>query len=112
MSEVFSGLPPSLRIGPYDIKVTVKDIPLDDDGNTTFGLYSTVKLSIELHQDVPHPLHAADTFLHEILHGLYGHAGLGAMSSEEQVCTALATGLVQVFRDNPEALKWLTKAVA
>jgi hypothetical protein len=33
------------------------------------------------------------------------------MSQEEQVVSAIATGLTQVLRDNPKLVAWLTKAL-
>jgi hypothetical protein len=110
MPDVFVGLPKSVRIGPYDIAVTVKEIPKDDDGNSPFGLYTPAS-SIELNTTAPNAIHAADTMLHEVLHGVYGNAGLGPMSQEEQVVSAIATGLTQVLRDNPKLVAWLTKAL-
>jgi hypothetical protein len=109
VSDVFSGFPKSLRIGPYDIPVKITDIKAEE-GRVLFGTYSALG-SIELNPIAPNPIHAADTVLHEILHGVYGNSGLGPISEEEQICSALSTGLLQVLRDNPKLVAWLTKAL-
>lgn len=111
MSDVFGGLPTSIRIGPYDHKVIVKEI-IPDDGSTVFGEFSSERLEITIHpSNHPHDHHIVDTLLHEILHGLFEYSGLD-LKVEERICSFLGTGLMQVIRDNPELVKWLTKAVA
>jgi hypothetical protein len=110
VSNVFASFPKSIRIGPFTIPVFIKDMPKDEEGRILFGQYTALGV-IELSTIAPNPVHAADTVIHEVLHGLYGNAGLGPMCQEEQVVSALSTGLVQVFRDNPKLVAWLTKAL-
>jgi hypothetical protein len=110
VSNVFASFPKSIRIGPFTIPVFIKDMPKDEEGRILFGLYTPAS-SIELNTTAPNAIHAADTMLHEVLHGVYGNAGLGPMSQEEQVVSAIATGLTQVLRDNPKLVAWLTKAL-
>lgn len=110
MPDVFSGFPKTIRIGPFTVPVVVKDVPKDEEGRILFGQY-TALATIELNTIAPNPIHAADTVIHEVLHGLYGNAGLGPMCQEEQVVSVLSTGLVQVLRDNPKLVAWLTKAL-
>lgn len=109
MPNIFAGLPRSLRIGPYDIPVKITDIKAEE-GRILFGTYSAFG-SIELNPIAPNSIHAADTVLHEILHGVYGNAGLSPINDEEQICSAISTGLLQVLRDNPGLVTWLTKAL-
>lgn len=110
MSNVFEGLPGSLRIGPYEHRVDVKHIPPDDNG-VVFGQFSPKFLTITINpDDHPHDSHIVDTFLHEVLHGLFCYSGI-ELKAEEQVCELLGTGLMQVLRDSPELLAWLTKAL-
>jgi hypothetical protein len=107
--DVFAGLPKSIRIGPYDIPVTIADIKAEE-GRVMFGVYSAFG-TIELNPIAPNPIHGADTVLHEILHAVYANAGLSPLSDEEHVCSAISTGLLQVLRDNPKLVAWLTKAL-
>ncbi len=107
MSNFLDGLPPSLRIGPYDIAIIIKDKVSEADDA---GLYHN-GISINLKKDQYNPIFAVDTVLHEINHCIYRCAGLGKAAPEETAVTAMATGLTQVFRDNPKLLKWLQKVL-
>ncbi|VBI24581.1 hypothetical protein [Burkholderia pseudomallei] len=58
------------------------------------------------------PLDEADTLLHEVMHAIrfqllreYGE------EVEEDYVTSLATGLIHVFRDNPELLRWIAATI-
>ncbi|MHB8414014.1 MAG: hypothetical protein ACYDB1_01270 [Acidiferrobacteraceae bacterium] len=53
----------------------------------------------------------ADTLLHEILHGVWEHRKLPDRAYEEATIRALASGLFEVFRDNPGLLSHLNKLV-
>ncbi len=106
MSSPYDGLPKSVRIGPYDITIEVKEKLTEDDDD--FGHYDHGRL-IKLREDQYNPTLAIDTLLHEILHGIYRCCGFDKESSEETLVTGLATGLTQVLRDNPGVLEWLAQ---
>jgi Zn-dependent peptidase ImmA (M78 family) len=55
------------------------------------------------------PIVVADTFLHEILHAIWNEYNLAESDQEERIVHTLATGLIQVFFDNPELITWLRK---
>lgn len=110
MPDVFDGFPETIRIGPYPHRITVKAIAPDGD-SSVFGEFSSKRLEITINSgDHPSDDHVADTLLHEILHGLFAYSGL-ELKAEELICTYLGTGLMQVFRDNPKLVAWLTKAL-
>lgn len=52
----------------------------------------------------------AETLLHEILHGVWYAYNLEDGLKEEAVVTALGTGLMAVFVDNPDLMKVLMDA--
>jgi len=103
----YQGLPDKLRIGPYDYKVVVVDKITED--KEAWGLFEQGKLSITLSNDQANKLFAADTLLHEVLHAIYANTGIQALTPEEGVCSAMATGIIQVLRDNPKFRTWLIK---
>jgi hypothetical protein len=107
MTDYFANFPPSLRIGPFDIAVLIRDKIGEEDHS---GLY-THGITIELRADQHNAAFALDTVLHEIGHGIYRTFGLERKSSEEAVVSAMATGWVMVFRDNPELLSWLYRMI-
>ncbi len=58
-----------------------------------------------------HPCEEADTLVHEVLHALMYLVGPRlSFNKEEEVVRALATGLMQVFHDNPEFLAYIHQA--
>lgn len=106
--SAFDGFPPSLRIGPFDMAVEVKD-KINDDEDA--GVYNH-GLSIELRSDQHNSaVFALDTVLHEIGHGIYRTFGLNEASNEEAVVTAMATGWAMVLRDNPAFVNWLYRMI-
>jgi hypothetical protein len=111
MSDPVDGIPDMLRIGPYDITVEKPDSIPDDDGKTLWGCYEHSKLLIQITRSQPNILFAIDTLFHEIYHAIYVNTGLGYGSSEEHVVSALATGMTQVYRDNPSLVQWLNASL-
>jgi len=108
MSNLLDGLPKTIRIGPFDIPLIVKD-KINDEDNT--GLY-THGVSLELRANQNNAAYALDTLLHELAHGIYNTFGLCKKSSEESVVTAFAAGFAMVLRDNPELAAWIIRMVA
>ena len=74
------------------------------------GLCSPSSCKIKIREG-QHPVEEADTVLHEIMHGLCFLMNLGLTDDgEEHVVRKLATGLTQVFVDNPDLLTYLANA--
>lgn len=67
------------------------------------------------HNATEEPQQLRDTILHEICHALYYENGLATELKardddlEEQVVRRTATGLLQIFRDNPQLVTFLTE---
>ena len=55
------------------------------------------------------PVVVADTLLHEILHAVWHEYGCQDDDREERIVHTLASGLIQVMRDNPSAIRYLLK---
>ena len=91
-------LPATVRIGHVDYRVHVQHKP-KVKGRLVDGRirYSRARITVARHLG---PQAARLTLWHEIMHGILTHAGLTDQS--EQVIEALANGVVQVLRDNPE----------
>lgn len=47
---------------------------------------------------------SANTIVHEVLHAIWDGQALGKNPDEERIVTALANGLTQVMRDNPQLI--------
>ena len=96
--------PGSVKIGyrDYEIRFQPKDIKESDD----FGECLKNEAVILIHE--PQRLQdKAETLLHEACHAIWNAADLPDKATEEQAVKALSKGLAGVFRDNPEAIKWI-----
>jgi hypothetical protein len=105
-AKYVNSLPDTIRIGPYNLAICkVEKIGEEDK---YFGMFdgSTEQISIVLNH--PSKTRAADTLLHEILHGIW--YVVHASGEEEQTVSALATGLIQTFKDNKWLHDWLKKS--
>lgn len=57
------------------------------------------------------PLDTVDTLLHEISHAILSHqARPYGKEVEENYVNAIAAGLAQVLRDNPELRRWIEES--
>ena len=68
-----------------------------------FGLQSSMNLTLRLEQDMQ-PDTKIVTLWHEIFHCVLHNAG--HRSHPEEVMDALASGIVEVLRDNPQMIEW------
>jgi hypothetical protein len=92
----------TLKIGRRFYKVRREYLPRD------YGRVDLDRGIIRIDDPQP-PSVVADATLHELLHAIWAERGLPERSREERVVTALAQGLVSVFRDNPGLLAYLDK---
>lgn len=105
----YDALPKQIRVGPFDIRVEVKDKVTDEDD---LGLCVYSELLMQLRAEQASAPFALDTLLHEVSHMIYRTFALAKGNDEEQIVSALATGWTQVLRDNPELAKWIGAALA
>ena len=104
----------SIRVGPYDYAVHWLDAPRDMMGCVGQVKHETQVIDVLCHGS---PQWMADTLLHEVLHAvvatqnLNGHPPFDEDKVEERMVATLATGLVQVIRDNPELVVMLARLV-
>lgn len=92
-------LPNELKIGPYDFDV------VDVGEGINLGQCHTSKGLINIDTTRGKFLVEA-SFMHEILRGVYWAYGLEDDDKEERTVNVLSSGLIQVFRDNPEVGKY------
>jgi hypothetical protein len=93
----------TVRISHYDFKIErVKGKTMA--ANEVFGLCDKNKQVIYMDTTATDSVQL-DTLLHEILHGIWWTGALEDEDKEERIVSVLATGLVQVFKDNPSILE-------
>lgn len=100
-------LPETIRVGPFDYRVLR---PKKLDGGDTWGAFNAAAATISMVAKVPTKAHEKEIFLHELMHALWYHAGLGKKCEEERAVRQLSEGLMAVARNNPWLLDWLKDA--
>ena len=91
-------LPETLKVGAMEYSVEINNDFLD--GLNAHGATDNNGLQIRLN-DIAPLVQRQDTALHEAIHAVNRVYCQGAALSEEQT-SALAHGLLQVLRDNPQ----------
>jgi hypothetical protein len=97
------GLPASIRVGPYDIRISTVD---QIDGGDCYGAFHLDTQEIQILKQFNSGVMAADTLLHELIHAAWRTTSL-PKRGEEQAVSLLATCLTQIFRDHPQLLTWI-----
>lgn len=54
-------------------------------------------------------IETVNTLIHEILHAVYHQANLECGDTEERLVCTLTNGLVAVFRNNPQLVKYIKR---
>lgn len=89
---------------PYTVdkpdRITVDDV--NADGSIT---YNTALIKVV--DGMPIEVERA-TLLHEIMHAMFKGQGQHEYQHDEALLEAIAHGVVQIMRDNPELVKYLT----
>lgn len=98
-------LPQSLRVGYLDY--TIEDWkPSEAYVNGRYGECDRHHLVIRVRADLP-PTRKAETLLHEVLHAAYDMGHVADKDEEEQTVAVLASQLAQIWRDNPDLIRFL-----
>ena len=104
----YRGIPKAVKIGNFYFEVQVID---KDHADAAGFLGSTCpseqRVLVGAGQT---PQNLADTFIHEVMHGMCWVREIGDRSEhkceEEDYVTHLAHAFCQFWQDNPEAVKW------
>ena len=111
----YATLPKTVRIGCYTFRVEVVEFE-DAEAEGTFGHMNPVSQKIRLRPGMT-PQNLANTFIHEILHGINWHNQTGVHTvgdyhlCEEEFVTKTANGLCAFWQDNPRAVEWWKNTV-
>lgn len=104
-----AGLPKSVKVGPYDVKIVERDEEWSDAVHAV-GMFFGDKLQIEInvYRDA---MFVLDTLLHEIFHAIFNVYDLADDDREEKIVTVGATAFTQVFRDNPALTRFMQQVL-
>lgn len=104
-------LPKSVRVGPHIWRVELWT-HLQGSASGKYGECSTQEFRISVQAEVHALSSLFDTVIHELSHAIYWAQDIADDDKEERSVTRYATGWTQVFRDNPELVRWLYDASA
>ena len=104
-------LPDHIRVGPFDIKI-IKWSVHEAVGRSCFGEFSGAAMYIALQQDMPSPIKAVDTLLHEVIHAIFWTYRILDEDKEERTATLISRGMTQVHRDNAWLAPWIAETLS
>lgn len=107
MTFKLSKLPGPIRVGAHDVGFSHLS---DSESDDTFGMFRPSEMRIELAKDYSAGSVAVDTAIHEVTHALLFAGGVKD-DLQEQVCIIIGNGFAQLFRDNPDFIRWLQQTV-
>jgi hypothetical protein len=102
-------VPEKIRIGGYDFAVEEWN-PAAAQASRKYGEFSSHELTIRLDTTV-HSQKIFDTFFHEINHAIFWVYVIHDDDKEERICDVLSSAWLQIYRDNPELLKFIQKSM-
>lgn len=109
MSDVYQGIPKSVRVGCYEFMVSVGSYE-DHEMERSFGHANLLRQTISVRPGMSSQK-LANTFIHEVIHAIhwvYGlmRSGEELQPTEEEYTTLTANGLCAFWQDNPQAAAW------
>jgi hypothetical protein len=97
-------IPNKVRIGIYNYKVKEQAIIIDDCHQELGGQIDYENLIIKLKTGL-NDQHKTQTLWHELMHGIVREYNISfEEDSEEDIIDTLATGIVQLLKDNKELI--------
>lgn len=97
----------SVKIGAIDYTVETVENLQDEEGKKLDGRITYNMTTIRVDSETS-PQAFVQILLHEILHGIETQSGRNG-EIEEPTIDALAFGIYQVMRDNPELVRMITE---
>ncbi len=98
-------LPSKIKVACFDVKVEEFN-PGAPASRMLHGEFSSIEMMIRIDTSTD-KIKVVDTLMHEICHAICWAYGIEDEDKEERVVGTMATGLTQVYRDNPELLTFM-----
>ena len=104
-----AALPANVRVGPFDFRLEPWDTAAAR-AHACYGECSHTELRISFDAAMTDPVVLLDTIMHELTHAIFFVYDIKDEDAEERTVRLMATGWVQIYRDNPALLKWTANA--
>lgn len=102
-------LPASVRVAAFDFTIETWH-PMGAAANRRYGEFSSMEGVIRVDPQAGR-VKTLHTLIHEILHACYWAYTIDEKDDEERTVSLMATALVQVLRDNPDLLRFVTESL-
>lgn len=102
-------LPKSLRIGPFDFQI-IEYHPMSAAACRRYGEFSSMEVCIRIDPQAG-CVKTVDTLIHELTHAIYWTYGIDDKDKEERVAGFMGTAWTQIYRDNPDLLRFIGEAL-
>lgn len=115
MKRLFDTIPTDIYLGyrKYRVEVlSVDEMTVKVKNFDTAGGVRHSDANIYVSEDHVLPVELVNTLLHECIHSavnLYGHSS--SYDEEEKFVRAATNGIVELFRRNPDMLKWVAEGL-
>lgn len=103
-------LPASIRIGPYSVAIE-RMSAVEASARNRAGEFSGRAEKIWISVNLPSSTQVVDTFIHEVLHGIWWVSSLEDGDKEERIVCVTAVTLTGLLRDNLWLLDWLKECL-
>ena len=102
-------LPKSLRIAAFTFEIE-EFHPMAAAACRRYGEFSAMEMRIRIDPQAG-DVKTVDTLMHEITHAIFWSYGIDDKDEEERVAGFMGTAWTQIYRDNPDLLRFLTEAL-
>lgn len=102
-------LPKKVKVAAFDVAI----IPYEEQRarvGEVFGEFSCVENVIRIDMSIS-PMQICETLVHEIAHSIYWIYSVDDSDEEERVVSVMSTGWMQVYRDNPKILEFISSTI-
>lgn len=104
-----SAFPKSVKVAAFDFKIEPWTA-IQAHSSRKYGECSVEEFTIRIQENLDH-FKAIDSLMHEIGHAIYWAYSIEDEDKEERVVSTFGTAWTQVFRDNPDVIRFLTEAL-
>jgi hypothetical protein len=106
-NRLMRDLPRSLRIAGYDITIEEWNHHAAQ-ASSRYGEFSSIEQTIRVSDKIVNLPKRVDTVLHEIHHAIWWAYGIHDRDNQERIVSVLGTAWMQIWRDNPALVEWLS----
>lgn len=111
-SNAISSLPDTVTIGAITYGIEkCNELSPDKNGEFALGEFYELACKISILKSHVHSSQVVVTVLHEIIHAITCRAGFKGGVMEERFASALAYGITDVLKQNPQFIDWIKRVL-